>query len=101
MRHSEVKAKRVDDRRFMIAAAIWGPICIGSAAFFYLNRNAALKRKVYVPFVVVFHGLFLALGWFVFVDAPREFLIVAVPIVVLVTLLNIRAGRFCDSCGRS
>ena len=69
-------------------------------AFFYLSKNGALKRRIY-PFVLVGSALFF-LG---FVFAESGFPSGAVPygfiaVIALILLLNFRAMKFCDSCGK-
>ena len=51
------------------------------------------------PFLVFTGALFL--GFVFYIGALNEFLCVAVPMVALITWLNIRAIRFCDACGRT
>jgi hypothetical protein len=84
---------------FPIFFVVWALLCAGSAAFFFLNRNAALKRKVLPPFLVFTGALFL--GFVFYIGALNEFFYVAVPMVALITWLNVRASRFCDACGRT
>jgi hypothetical protein len=41
------------------------------------------------------------LGFLFLMDVPREMFVVAVPIIAVTTLLNMRVIRFCDACGRT
>ncbi|MCU6434368.1 hypothetical protein LPB67_11350 [Undibacterium sp. Jales W-56] len=84
---------------FPVFLVIWALLGGSGAAFFFFNRNAALKRKV-LPFFVVLAGL-LFLGFIFYTDASTESLYLAVPMVTLITFLNIRTIRFCDACGRT
>jgi hypothetical protein len=72
-----------------------------SSAFFLLNRNATLKRRIYPAFVIGVGVLFLIFVWLMAVPDDVSFFCVMVPGVVLITLLNIRNTRFCNSCGRT
>ncbi|MCH9827845.1 MAG: hypothetical protein K0U79_08880 [Gammaproteobacteria bacterium] len=84
---------------FPIIFTLWVLFGVGFAAFFYFNRNAALKRRVLTPCLTA-QGL-LFLGFAVYLGTPKQFLLIAVPGVFLITLINIRAIRFCDACGRT
>ena len=79
--------------------AVWGVICLSGLAFFTFNRDAALKRRVFLPMLLFSDVVFL--GFLLLVGTPREFLLVAVPMLALITVLNLRAVRFCDGCGRT
>ena len=87
------------DDIFLIFFATWVVLGVLSFAFFTFNRNAALKRKVWTPFVVATALIFVGFIWLV--GAPSQVLYVAGPAVALITMLNIRTTRFCDSCGRT
>jgi hypothetical protein len=79
---------------------IWFALAISSFLFFHFNRNTTLKRRVFPPFVViigVFFGCFVA-----YISRGHlQILFVAVPMIVLISFLNIRKTRFCGACGRT
>jgi hypothetical protein len=77
---------------------IWILLSLFSSGFFFFNRNAALKRKLWPWFVTGVGVLFL--GFVGFFGGYRV-LYFAGPAVALITLLNLRTVRFCDSCGRT
>lgn len=84
---------------FPIFFGVWMLLGLGSFAFFHLNRNAVLKRKVW-PIVVLLSGiLFIGFIWKMGIRGNGVYM--AVPAVVLISLLNLRATKFCDSCGRT
>ncbi|MEO8390984.1 MAG: hypothetical protein ABI893_04590 [Polaromonas sp.] len=87
------------DTVFPIFVAVWVVLGLGSSAFFFLNKDAALKRRVWPGFTVVTGVVFLFFVWLM--GAGAEVLLVGVPAVVLITALNLRAVRFCDSCGKT
>ena len=87
------------DQIFPIFVATWVVLGILSFAFFTFNKNAALKRKVRTPFVVAVGILFVCFVWLA--GAPSKVLYVAVPAMALITMLNIRTTRFCNSCGKT
>ena len=89
------------ERIFPIFFGVWIVLGIASAAFFFLNHNAALKRKVFPPFVIFIGVLFLAFVILMGFARDRFFFVVMVPFVALITFLNIRSTRFCDACGKT
>jgi hypothetical protein len=78
---------------------LWAVLGVGSALFFWLNRDAALKRKVFPPLMIGAGVIFIGFIWLT--GAPTQFLFIAIPAVVLISFLNIRGMKFCDSCGRT
>jgi len=82
---------------FPVFFGVWFVISFGSAAFFRLNKNASLKRKVWAPFLVVTSLVFIGVVWTI--TKRVEVLYFLVPAVCLLTLVNLRMVRFCDSCG--
>ncbi|MET7014560.1 hypothetical protein [Uliginosibacterium flavum] len=84
---------------FQLFIAVWIALGIGSALFFFLNRNAALKRRVLPLFIIVTSALFLGFIWFS--SKSTQVLQFMGPAVVLIAILNIRTIRFCDDCGRT
>ncbi|MBL8201209.1 MAG: hypothetical protein JNK40_09580 [Chromatiales bacterium] len=87
------------DQLFTIFIVIWVILGIGSAAFFFFINDATLKRKVWTPFTIGASALFLGFIWLM--GFPSHVMYVAVPFVALITVLNLRAVRFCDSCGKT
>ncbi|MBA8886699.1 hypothetical protein FHW12_000890 [Dokdonella fugitiva] len=79
--------------------ATWCAMSLGGLAFFAFNRDAALKRRLFLP-ILLFSNVTL-LAFMLLTGAPGEFLLVAVPMLALITVLNLRAVRFCDGCGRT
>lgn len=84
---------------FPIFIGVWILLGAGSAAFFLLNSNAGLKRKVLPPFVIGTSILFL--GFNVLMGFPLQALLVTGPVVALIAYLNLRATKFCDACGKT
>lgn len=77
---------------FPVFFGVWVLLGLFSASFFFLSKNAHLKRKVWPPFIVITGILFAGFVW------AMGFLIV-IPAVALITFLNLRAVQFCNSCG--
>ena len=82
---------------FPVFIAVWVVLGLSSAAFFFLNKNAPLKRKVWPPFVVITGVLFVGFAWAM--GFPADFFFVLVPATAVITALNLRAVQFCNSCG--
>jgi hypothetical protein len=85
------------DQVFPVFIVVWVALGLFSAGFFFLNKNAPLKRKVWPPFTIAAALLFI--GFIVAMDAPAPALLFAVPGVVLITWIDLRVVRFCNSCG--
>jgi hypothetical protein len=84
---------------FPVFIGVWIALAVFSGAFFFLNSNAALKRKVWPPFAIATGVLFVGFVWAM--GLPTTFFIVIILVVELITLLNFRAMKFCDACGRT
>jgi hypothetical protein len=82
---------------FPVFAGVWVVLGLLSAGFFFLNKNARLKRKAWPPFVIVTGVLFAGFVWAM--GFPTQVMLFVAPALVLITLLNLRAVQFCDSCG--
>jgi hypothetical protein len=85
------------DQYFPIAIGVWIALGLLSAGFFFLYKNAAVKRKVFLPFMVLVGLLFLGFG--VATDMPTDMLAIVVPFLVVIIYLNLRTVKFCDACG--
>lgn len=85
------------DALFPYVFGFWAAYATAASAFFYFNKNAALKRKVLVILTVATDlallGLMFATG------APAMFLAFVVAIMVFGAWQTIRFVRFCDKCG--
>ncbi|HGS5077495.1 TPA: hypothetical protein ACMDVD_004357, partial [Vibrio parahaemolyticus] len=88
------------DEKVQIAFGVWAGVSLLGYVLFYANKNTQFKRKYYPAFSVVTGALFLfivnLMGFF-----KHQFWIVIVPIVALITFMNIRGAKFCDNCGKS
>lgn len=87
------------DKVFPIFFAVWVCLALFSLAFFFLNNNAKLKRRVLPPFAVFAGLLFLGFTWLM--GFPWPVFIIGVPSVAWITVLNMRNIKFCDACGRT
>ena len=83
---------------FVVFFVIWVLLGLFSAGFFLVNRNAGLKRKIWPWFVVGAGVLFLG---FVGFSGGYQILYFAGPAVALITIMNLRLVKFCDSCGKT
>lgn len=78
--------------------AIWVLLGLFSTGFFFINRNAGLKRKVWPWFVIGTGVLFLGFSGF---SGGYQILYFAGPAVALITIMNLHLVKFCDSCGKT
>jgi hypothetical protein len=84
-------------RIFPIFVRIWVVLIVSATAFFYLNKNAALKRRVWLPFVVTTGALFIGFLWLM--GTPLPFRLMGATAVIAAILINVRTVRFCEACG--
>ncbi len=85
------------NQMFPVFFGVWIVLGLASTGFFFFNKNAGLKRKVWPPFMVITGLLFI--GFSLAIGIPGNALYLMVPAVVLITLLNLRSAHFCNACG--
>ena len=85
---------------FTIFAVFWVALGLASFLFFQFNRDATLKRRVF-PFFAIAVGLIFGAFLIYMTRGFSQVVFLAVPMIALITFLNIRMTRFCDSCGRT
>ena len=86
---------------FIVFMVVWACLGLGSFLFFHFNHNADLKRRIWPAFIIAIGLIF---GGFVYYMMGREqphVLYLLVPAIILISLLNMRTTRFCDSCGKT
>jgi len=79
----------------------WVILGLSSFLFFHFSRNTALKRKLFPVFTILMGVIF---GVFIYCTTARvepRILYFMVPAIVLLSVVNIRKTRFCDSCGKT
>ena len=82
---------------FWVFMAVWVALGAISWWFFTRNRDANLKRRVF-PWGAGGAGLLFII--FVLVMSRAVWILLFIlPIVALITYLNIRLTKFCPSCG--
>jgi hypothetical protein len=82
----------------------WVVLGVAGFLFFYLGRDAALKRRWFPRFVVLGGVLFVFFATTLSVLSSRSpeglgVLVLVVPAVLLISWLNIKHTKFCDECG--
>lgn len=77
---------------------IWFVLSILISAFFWFNKNAALKRRLWPPVMILSAFLFLFFISQMGENAPSLFIMT--PLAALAAFLNIRGVRFCSECGK-
>lgn len=89
----------MSDRAFFIVFGIWVLLGAAGSWLFYVNRNVRFKRKYFPWYASLAGTLFVA---FVAVTGfPLPGVACMVPVVALITYMNIRGTQFCDACGRT
>ena len=83
---------------FPIFMSVWVVLMIVSVIVFFVGKNSKLKRKLWAPFVIGTGLLFLG---FVYLMGKGHTLYLMVPAVAMISFLNIRSTKFCDSCGKT
>jgi hypothetical protein len=84
---------------FPIFFGTWVVLGLVSFFIFFIGKNAELKRKLWPPFVIGAGVLFIFFVYLMGFDGKIMYMMV--PAVILITILNLRATKFCDSCGKS
>jgi len=84
---------------FPIFFGVWILLGVLSFLLFFMSKNTKLKKKLWPPFVIFAGLLFIGFGYAMGFDG--EPLFIMVPMVVLISFLNIRSAKFCDSCGKT
>ena len=87
------------DQIFPIFFGVWVVLGLISVAFFFLGRNASLKRKVWPPLTIATAILFVGFVWAM--GFPSHVFLILIPAVAIITFLNLRSVKFCDACGRT
>ena len=82
-----------------VFVALWIALAIAGMWISYGSRNAKLKKRL-IPLFVIGSGILFAIFFLVM---TRELLILLVfgPAVALISWMNLRMIRVCDSCGRT
>ncbi len=87
------------DRLLPVLIGVWVVFGLFASAFFFVSKNANLKRKAWPPFMIAGALVFLGFSWTMGFSARMFFF--ELPVVALITFLNVRAMRFCDACGKT
>ena len=78
----------------------WIVFAAGVSLFFWLNRNAKLKRRIW-PVLSVLSGIIFGVICYCLTAGDGAILFIVVPAVVIISYLNTRLTCFCNSCGRT
>ncbi len=82
-----------------ILAITWVFLIIFSFVILFINKDALFKRELMKLYTIVFGSV---LFWSIYLLGFRnQFLIFALPGVILMSFLIYRSVRFCDSCGKT
>ena len=82
-----------------VFAGVWIALSIISFFLFFVNNNAVLKRKMWLPFMTFAGALFVVFVWLM--GIPTAAFFVLVPAIILMIYLQHNMTKFCDSCGKT
>ena len=78
----------------------WIVLALLGALVFQISKDVAFKRAWYPRYVIGTGVLFG--GVIVLMSGPNAFsLLIGLPMIALITYLNVRLTRFCPGCGRT
>src|SRR5258706_14458976 len=84
------------ERIFFLTWLVLGGIGL---CLFFINKNASFKRSIFPWFSILVGALFLS--FMVLLDTPRHVFFIIIPMIALITFLNIHRTKFCDACGKT
>ena len=82
--------------RLWILWLLWAGYCV-LGFYFLFSRNPSRKRRLYRPYLITADTFFLLI--MVALGFPWPVVFLAIPLVGIATVLNLRQLRFCDGCG--
>ena len=83
---------------FVVIMGLFIALGIAGSIIFFLGKNVTFKKK-YFPWYVISIGVLFAFSILV-TGMPLIGLIVFIPVIALITFINLRTIKFCDSCGK-
>ena len=87
------------DQIFPIFIGVWVTLGLISFLIFFVSKNAERKKKLWAPFIILTGALFI--GFSYLMGFGGQHLYIMVPMVVLISFLNIRSTKFCSACGKT
>ena len=78
---------------------LWVTLGIVGFFLFFFSKNVEFKKKYY-PWYVISAGVLFAL-LMLMTGMPIFPLVIFLPVIALITYLNLRNIKFCDSCGKT
>lgn len=86
------------DEVFPIFFVIWGLLGLFSFLFFTFCKKVILKRRVLPIFTIGAGVLFLGFGYLM--GFPGDSLTFMIPMVILITIINLYSIKFCGKCSK-
>ena len=74
-------------------------LAIAYSAIYFLGTSAHLKRRLFIPVNVLMGITVVVFVWIT--DGTTQTMLIFVPFLLISCYLNIRATKFCDSCGKT
>ena len=76
---------------------IWVILGICGIAFFYVYKNAALKRKIFPIWIIGVGALLIGFASYI----TGQISPIMIFFVIIISVLNIRGHKICDACGKT
>lgn len=83
---------------FFIFFGVWVVLAAGSFVFFYLGKNGRLKRILW-PVNILLAGIIFVLFVLFVLKLPSNITTILIPMIVLISVMNLYLVQFCLSCG--
>ena len=87
------------EKIFPIMVGTWIVLGLLSFYLFFIRKNYEFKVRYFKYFVIMVAILFIA--FVTAMGAPLQAYIFMIPVVIVITFLNIRNTRFCKTCGKT
>ena|SRR5215208_4959208 len=84
---------------FPIFFVVWAVLAVVGLFLFYVNKNAQFKRK-YFPWYIILTGV-LFCSFILVMGFPVLVMFIVVPVIAIISYLNIKSIKFCDNCGKT
>jgi hypothetical protein len=87
----------------VIFILVWIALGISGLFLFFLNNNAKFKKKYFPRYIILLGVLFSAFTLVAILVEGENFFtwLITLPVIALISLLNFRNTKFCDTCGKT
>ena len=85
---------------FAVFFVFWIALGLGSFLFFQFSRDAKLKRRIW-PILIICIAIIFGCFVLYMTGGDARVLFIMIPAIILISFLNLRTTRFCNSCGKT